>query len=268
MSSLETTPRGDEAQAQPLPITETGADRRTEGVHDKLRALVRLAEIDASARHLDEQLMGIPEELEERRAAVKSLAALVGGQTGQMQDAEKLLGQQEEELKSRNELLSRSKAKGAKARNMREAEAAERELDAIRRSIRDAEVEKERLQGVIEQTRTVLGGPLKELEDQQAALAEAEAGSEARLAALRIERDAMTVGRDEWVKKVPKPIYRRYERIRPKIHPAVVEAADRVCQGCRMQIGAQLFNQIIRGDDFYQCQHCQRFLYHRDVVMD
>lgn len=237
-------------------------------MHDKLRALVRLAEIDATARDVEEQLQGIPEELEERRSAVKALEALVHGQRAQLEEAERLLAQQDEELRSRNDLLSKSKAKSAKARNMREAQAAERELEAIRRAIRDAEEEKGRLQGVIEQTRSVLDEPQKELEEQQKGLAEAEAGSEERLAALKAELEEKTKGRAEYVPKVPKPVYRRYERIRPKIHPAVVEALDGVCQGCRMRISPQLYNQIIKGDDFYQCQACQRFLFHKDVVLD
>ncbi|MEZ4336422.1 MAG: hypothetical protein R3B82_07330 [Sandaracinaceae bacterium] len=44
-------------------------------MHDKLKAFVKLAEIDASARHLEEQLEGIPLELEERRTAVQALRA-------------------------------------------------------------------------------------------------------------------------------------------------------------------------------------------------
>ena len=235
---------------------------------DKLRALVRLAEIDASARHIEEQLRGIPEELEERRHAVSALEALVGGQKGQMDEAAKLLAQQEEELKMRSDLLARSKAKSAKARNMREAEAAERELDAVRRSIKEAEEEKERLQGVITQTKGVLDGPLAELEEQKSALSTAEAGSDEKLAELREERDAKVAGREDFAAQVPKPILRRYERIRHAIHPTVVEAVGGVCTGCRMQIPPQLFNHILAGDDFYQCQACQRFLYHREAVLD
>ena len=236
-------------------------------MQDKLRALVRLAEIDASARHIEEQLEGIPRELDERRAAVNALEALVGGQRDQMEEAESLLAAQQDELKMRGDMLARSKAKSAKARNLREADAAERELDAIRRTIRDAEEEKVRLEGVIEKTRGVLDGPLQELDQQKAALATAEDGSAEKLTALRAERDEMVAGRGEYVGLVPKPVLRRYERIRPKIHPAVVEARDGVCTGCRMRISPQLFNQIIRGDDFYQCQACQRFLYHKDVVV-
>src|SRR5687768_841882 len=122
-------------------------------VRDQLRALVQLAQIDGSARDIDNQLQGIPAELEERRLAVRALELLVSGQRGKLEEAERLLAQQEEDIKTRNDTLSRSKAKGAKARTMREAEMAERELEAVRRSIKDAETERERLKGLLDQTR-------------------------------------------------------------------------------------------------------------------
>lgn len=237
-------------------------------MQEKLRALVRLAEIDASARHIEEQLRGIPQELEERRAAVAQLEGLLGGQKQQMEDAEALLAQQEEELRLRSSLLAQSKAKGAKARNMREVEASQRELTAVRDSIRDAEAERERLQSMISKSREVLDGPLAELDEQKKALAVAEDGSDERLAALEQERGETVSGREQHAAQVPKPVLRRYERIRHKIFPAVVEVIDGVCQGCRMHIPPQLYNQIVRADDFYQCQTCQRFLYHREAVMD
>ncbi len=237
-------------------------------MQEKLRALVRLAEIDASARGIDEQLEGIPKELEERRTAVRALEALVGGQKAQMAEAEKLLEQHDQDIRSRTDLLARSKAKSAKARTMREAEAAERELEAIRRSIRDAEAEKERLSGVIEQTRGVLAEPLAELEQQKAALEEAERGSEERLGVLRAQREEAVQGREKFVVDIPKVVYRRYERIRPKIHPAVAPIVDATCTGCRMRVPPQLSNQIQAADDFYQCPHCQRFLYFKESIID
>jgi hypothetical protein len=230
--------------------------------------LVRLAQIDASARGLDDQIEGIPRELEERLASVRSLEALVEGQRAQMSQAERLLAKQDEELRQRNDLLARSKAKGAKARTMREAEASERELDGIRRSIRDAEAEKERLAGVIAQTRRVLEQPLAELEQQKSALEEAEQSSAARLEALRAERSVVVAGREVFAAEVPKEVYRKYERIRPKIHPAVVELVDSTCRGCRMLVPAQLANHIRVGSDIYPCPHCQRFLYTQELILD
>ncbi|MEZ4336423.1 MAG: C4-type zinc ribbon domain-containing protein [Sandaracinaceae bacterium] len=99
-------------------------------------------------------------------------------------------------------------------------------------------------------------------------LAEAEAKSEGRLAALGAERDEITQGRKEAASHIPKPIFRRYERLRTQLHPTLVAVRNGVCQGCRMELAPQLYNQVIRGDDFYQCQMCNRFVYHPDVVAE
>lgn len=248
--------------------TASAAVRTTDSVQDKLRALVRLAEIDASARGLDEQLEGIPRELEERRSSVRALEALVAGQKAQLESAQQLLAQQDEELRNRSDLLARSKAKGAKARTMREAEAAERELESIRRSIKDAEAEKERLAGVLQQTQKILEKPLAELEEQKRALAEAEQGVEQRLAELRAERETVVAGRERFAAEIPKPVARRYDRIRTKVHPAVAEVVDGNCVGCRMRLPAQFTNDIRKATDFHQCPHCHRFLYYRELVLD
>lgn len=235
-------------------------------MQDKLRALVRLAEIDASARGIEEQLEGIPRELDERRGSIRALEALVAGQRAQLEGAEKLLGEHDSDLKHRSDQLARSKAKGAKARTMREAEASERELDSIRRGIKDAELEKERLSGLLAQTREGLSGPLAALEEQKSALEEAEQGSAQRLEELRGERDRIVEGRERFVAEIPKPIYRRYERFRPKLHPVVTEVIESTCTGCRMRLPPQLANDIRKATDFQQCPHCQRFLFVRDLL--
>jgi predicted nucleic acid-binding Zn-ribbon protein len=237
-------------------------------LRDTLRALIRLAEVDALARGIDERLKGIPAELEERRAAVRALESLVDRQKATIVEAERLLGQQDTDIAARNDSLSKAKAKSAKARTMREAEAAERELDGIRRSIKDGETEKERLRERVTQTRAGLDEPEKTLADQKAELASAEAAAEAKLAELRLEREKVVSGRDEWTKKIDKQYLRLYDRLRTKIVPAVCEVVGETCIGCRMKFPPQRYLQLRRGADIMQCQSCQRIVYHKDILGD
>ena len=74
-------------------------------MREQLRALVRLAEIDAKARGIDDRLKGLPVELEERRQAVKRLEDLVARQRHALGEAERLLGVQEQDVAGRNEAL-------------------------------------------------------------------------------------------------------------------------------------------------------------------
>lgn len=237
-------------------------------MREQLRALVRLAEIDARARAIDERLKGIPAELEERRAAVRALEQLVERQRGAIAEAERLLAQQDADLASRNEALARAKAKSAKARTMREAEAAERELDAIRKSIKDGETEKARLREKIDEIRASLAEPERTLAEQQADLAKAESDAVARLAELNAERETIVAGRDEWTRKIDKQYLRLYDRLRARLVPAVCEVTGETCTGCRMRFPPQRFIQLQRATDIMQCQSCQRIVYHRDVLAD
>jgi predicted nucleic acid-binding Zn-ribbon protein len=230
-------------------------------VREQLRALVKLAEIDAKARGIDDRLRGLPIELEERRLGVKRLEDLVARQRNALTDAERLLGTQELDVASRNEALSKAKSKGAKAKNGREAEAAERELEGVRRSIKDGETHRDALKERIEKMRGSLGEPEKALEEAKGELATAESELEGKLATLREERAGIVAGREVYAKQIHKDHTRIYDRIVKGKPPAVCEVnANGTCSACRMAVAPQRFIEIQRGE-ILNCQSCQRFLY-------
>jgi uncharacterized protein len=237
-------------------------------VREQIKALVKLAEIDAQARGLDEKLKGIPAELDERRAALKTLEALVERQRNVIAEAQRLLASHDSDVASRNEMLSKARGKNAKARTMREAEASERELDAIRKSIKDGELEKESLKARIASTTTSLEGPASALEDQRKDLLDAETAAETRLSELRAEREKIVSGRDEWTRKIDKQYIRLYDRLRTKLNPVVCEVVGENCVGCRIQMPPQRFLQLQRATEIMQCMQCQRIIYHRDILAD
>lgn len=237
-------------------------------MRDQLRALVELAAIDSKAKSLDDRLNGIPAELNERRAAIRKLQDLVARQRQGLVEAETLLSNQDKDIASRNEGLSRAKGKGAKARNQREAEMAERELEAVRRSIKDGDAERTRLKERIASTGAALAEPERALAEQNAELEAAEAASHAKLEELRLEREKIVAGRDEWTRKIDKQWLRTYERLRPKVSPMVAEVTGEVCAQCRMRVAPQRVILIQKAKEVMQCQSCLRFQYHKDLLVD
>lgn len=237
-------------------------------MRDQLRALVELSAVDTKAKEIDERLRGIPAELEARRLAVQKLADLVARQEAALAEAEALLSSQEKDISGRNDALAKAKSKGAKAKNAREAEAAERELDTVRRSIKDGEGERIKLKERIERTRSALDAPRTALEEQRAELAKAEESAGPQLEVLKREREVVVAGRDEFLRKIDKERVRTYERLRPKLSPVVCEVSGEICSGCRMAVAPQRFLQIMKAKEILQCQHCMRFLYHKDLLQD
>lgn len=229
-------------------------------VREQLKALVSLAEIDAKARGIADQLKGLPGELDERRAAVRHLEALVSGQRTALAEAERLLAAEDLDLGARNEALSKAKGKSAKARNGREAELAEREVEAVRRSIKDGETQRDALKERIEKIRTGLEEPSAALTEAQGELQASEAALEPTLATLRAEHARIVEGREAYVKQLPKETLRLYQRVVKGRPPAVCEVTEGWCSGCRMAVAPQRLIEIQRGN-VLNCQSCQRFLY-------
>jgi predicted nucleic acid-binding Zn-ribbon protein len=237
-------------------------------VRDQLKALVKLAEIDSLAKDIDDRLKGIPLELEERRQGVRRLEDLVTRQKAGIAEAERLFTSQEQDLVSRNDQLGKSRSKSAKARTMREAEAAERELETVRRTIKDGEAERDRLKERIEKTRGGLAEPEKALAEQKAELEAAEAAASGRLSELRIEREKTLVGRSEIAAKIDKQNLRTYDRLRTKLSPPVAEALNETCTACRISIAPNRFLQLAKATEIMTCMSCMRILYVKSAIED
>ena len=101
----------------------------TNSVIEQLAALAKIADIDAEAFAIRQELKEIPERLAELDNDVKRLGELLDAERSSSTTPTALLVAQDEEMKNQNQSLARSKAKGARARNMREADAVERELE-------------------------------------------------------------------------------------------------------------------------------------------
>lgn len=254
-------------RAEAVP-SHSPSSKESRGVRDQLKALVNLAEIDSRAKDIDDRLKGIPLELEERRQGVRRLEDLVARQKAGILEAERLHTQQETDLTTRNDQLGKSRSKSAKARTMREAEAAERELETVRRSIKDGEAERDRLKERIEKSRAGLSEPEKALAEQKAELAAAEAASEAKLSELRIEREKVLVGRSEIASKIDKQNLRLYDRLRTKLSPPVAEAVNETCTACRIAIAPNRFLQLGKATEIMTCGFCMRILYVKSAIED
>jgi hypothetical protein len=160
-------------------------------------------------------------------------------------------------------MLSRAKGKGAKARNAREVDAAEREMEAVRRTMREREEERGRLREAMNKSRATLEQHQLEIGELRAVIEEDERKARARLDELNAQRTQVLTGRDAIVAQLEKTLVRRYERIREKRGTAVVEVVDETCQGCQLRLPAQQANELRRSEEIHQCPQCNRILFYR-----
>jgi hypothetical protein len=230
-------------------------------VREQLVALAKLGRIDSSTFELDRELKEIPKEVDQLRESVALLEGLLAKERNELAQAQKLGETQNEALREANDVLSRAKQKSAKAKNAREAEAVERELDANRRSIKEREAERERLTAAIAQVNASLSQHEAEFSGLKEMLAQKSAEAEARIAVLEAKRKEALHGRDDLAANVPRDILSRYDAIRGRRLTGVAEVKDGICQGCRMAVRPMQYIVIQREEGVERCANCQRFLY-------
>lgn len=237
-------------------------------MREELVALARLAKIDDSARHLDIELQELPARIEGMRADVEALERLLGAEREQMDEAASLKADRAADMQLRIDALSRAKAKAAKASNLRESDAAEREVEANRRAIKEREEEIARLDEAIGSKRASLEERETQFQEARALLESEQRAAELRLEELRKERDAVTRGREDFVVKISSAVMRRYTRLHGVRGRAVSVVSDGICRQCRFALPPQLFIETQRAETLISCPNCQTMVVHSRLIED
>lgn len=234
---------------------------------EALQALAQVAQIDSEALRTEQELQEIPARLGELLGDVKRLNDLLESERQQLAEADSLVAAQDEEIHNSNQALAKSKAKGAHARNMREADAVERELEVIRRGQKERTTERDSLKEVIQKRRASLDKHEKEFAELQSFASAEQAKADARLAELNAKLEQVLSGRGALLARMPGDVARRYDMIRKKRGGiGVVAVKSGTCGGCFVALPPQQIIAVQRGETFEQCPRCQRMLFAQSVV--
>jgi uncharacterized protein len=231
-------------------------------IRDQIASFEALATIDVEVRRLEEQIGKQRGSLEGMRSEVKELEARLKVDRETFSQMEKTRNELSVELRQMTQQIERSREKLQRSRNERESQAAQREIEELRKLHRDREEEIERLslagdsaKKSIETTETKHRGIVEQVEGTAE-------GTTRELADLEAQRAARLAEREGYVKKLPVVLYRRYESIRTKRPYAIAATHDGTCLGCHLTIPPMMFQNMLRQSEFEQCPHCRRILYY------
>ncbi len=227
---------------------------------DELASLEELQLLDLEVLQKRKELEAIPENLEAMRGDVAHVGEILKREKERLEEAEEWRQQREKDVALQNDLLGKSKAKLQASRNEKEHKAAQREIDTIRKNIQEREEETIKVMEAIEQYRSAIEEHTKEFAELENQLKESEEEGKARMAEIEGGIGSTETRRGEIVARIPEKTLRLYERIHKRLGRAVVEAVEGHCTGCNIQILAQMYNEIQRGDKIYQCANCFRIL--------
>lgn len=237
-------------------------------IQPQIEVLEQLAAIDAEILRVDEELGRERGALGQKKELLDGLEARLTRERQSLQDLERTRNELMTEVRQMGVQVEKSREKLARCRTEREANAAQREVEELRKLYRDREQEIEKLGGLADQARSEIEKATREQEVILAELGQREGAVAGHLTDLDRRAAEQRERRLEVVTKVPPVLYRRYEQIRKRRGSASAPVIDGTCTACHMRLPPMAFHQLARGDDFGQCPSCNRIIYVKPQAAD
>jgi predicted nucleic acid-binding Zn-ribbon protein len=231
-------------------------------IRDQIVKLEALAAIDAELHRLDEQLTEERGVLANLKSELRSLDERLVTDRTSLSEMDKTRNELMAEVRQMTTQIERSREKLSRSRNERESNAAQRELEELRKLQRDREDESTKLTTLADAARKAI----EETEGAQKRVADDLGGRESditkSLGEAMKEHDAKLAERTRLAEGVPVMMLRRYEQVRKRKGSAIAKTIDGTCLACHMRLPPMLFQKLMRGDAFDQCPSCARILYY------
>jgi predicted nucleic acid-binding Zn-ribbon protein len=211
----------------------------------------------------------LEDDLALRRGGLEALRSEVEGLVKKMASGRESIGAME---KTRNELqlearqmtqqIDKSREKLGRSRNERESVAATRELEELRKLVRDRDDEVQKIEVLIDRARTSVN-EAESRHDQLKKELEGDAeGAAQSLAEREAQRAELAGKREVAVKTIVPLLYRKYESIRTRRPRAIASTHNGTCNGCFIAVPPMMFQKMQNQDEFEQCPNCKRILYY------
>jgi predicted nucleic acid-binding Zn-ribbon protein len=233
-------------------------------IASQIEQLEKLAAIDAALALLEEEQSKEEAGIRQKRERHSDVTGRMNAGRDGLVEMERTRGDILGEIRQMTAQIERSREKMARCRNEKETIAVQRELEELRRLVRDREMDCEKLAQLIEQAKADVAASTAELERLNGELGLVEGPAKER----SVELDAQVTSKRSERKAVStllKPqTLSRYEMIRKRRGSAVASTtSDGTCSACHIAIPPMMMQQLKRQEQLGQCPQCNRILYFR-----
>jgi len=228
---------------------------------EQIRALEELAAMDAEVKALEEKLAEETGVLNSLKEGLKRLDERLTLDRSTVSAADKQRNDLHIDIRTMTQQIEHSREKLNRSRTERETNAAQRELEELRKLVRDREDEIQRIDGDTAAVRTAVETTEAEHKRISEELAAKEGDIQAKVSQLQADRNEKGGGRETIVKQLPAQLFRRYEMIRGKRGSAIAQTTDGTCNKCNMALPPQLYHRLRREPLIEQCPSCNRIIY-------
>ncbi len=232
-------------------------------IEEQIDVLEALAALDAELDELIGELGRERESLSGKKQQLGELDEKVDRDRQSLVDMERLRGELMQELRQMALQIEKSREKLGRCRTEREANAAQREMEELRKLYRDREVEVEKLATLIDQARGEIDSVTNQRDGLRSELGTTEGQVTSRLGEVERQVNERRDARKAAAARLPPPLYRRYEHVRKRRRRAVAFTEEGTCSECHVRMPPMLFQQLLRGQELATCPSCNRIIYFR-----
>lgn len=234
-----------------------------DALREEIARLMSLQAIDRELRDLEQALASVAGRVQELRLEAEKQQAELDRLTAEEQQNATVRRQLEKELAEGEARIRNKRMRLNQVRNDKELQALSHEVETQKDSNQRFEAELIALMEASEPRTARIAEITPSVQQLLAELSEAEKEIAAQVEDLKISITKQRLERDLMAGNVDRGLLQRYEMIFSRRNGlAVAEARSGTCQGCRMRLPPQLYNQIQRHDSIHFCPTCQRILYH------
>lgn len=230
-------------------------------IPDHIRALEKLAQIDAELREIQDELSQDRSTLSSLKSGVSKLDEKLMGDRASLASMDKARGELVQDVRNMSQQLDHSRDKLSRARTEREANAAQRELEELRKLVRDREDEIGKIAADADAARQQIEATEADHQKLASELAAREGDLSSKLGSAEGRGREKQMEREAAIKALPPQLYRRYETIRSKRGNALAQTTNGTCKACNMALPPQLFHRLRREPTLEQCPSCNRLIY-------
>jgi predicted nucleic acid-binding Zn-ribbon protein len=230
-------------------------------IPEQIRALEELASVDADLKVLDDELNQERATLATLKASLKRLDEKRKADLLSVAATDKARNELVTDVRGMMQQLDHSREKLNRSRNERESNAAQRELEELRKLVRDREDDINKLTAEGDAVRSQIETGEAETAKVQAELGSSEGDIQSRMTDLEQKRAGKATVREAVVKRISNMWYRRYETLRAKKGCPIAQTTEGTCSACHMALPPQLFGNLRRTPTIEQCPSCQRLIY-------
>ena len=232
-------------------------------MREEITRLMSLQAIDRELRDLEQALASVAGRVEQLRVEAEKQQAELDRLTAEEQQSALVRRQLDKELAEGEARIRNKRMRLNQVRNEKELQALAHEVDNQKEANQRFEAELLALMEASESRAAAIAELTPVVDRLLADLNAAAKEIAAQVEDLKISIAKQRLERDLMAGNLERGLLQRYEMIFSRRNGlAVAEARGGTCQGCRMRLPPQLYNQIQRHDSIHFCPNCQRILYH------